>query len=483
MFQLAKVEALAKPDHEDHGQFLYHLWIQFELERQLRDAVRHLEKLEILLKGDLPIGIDRESVEVWSRPELFHIDRQAGAPPDAFAVNGQNWGFPTYNWDAMAEDGFAWWTSRLRHLGRYFQLFRIDHILGFFRIWQIPANQIDGILGWFEPALPFHIDEIRGRGIAFETSRYCVARGKEWTLREWFGEDFESACERYLQAEEHGTWRLRDEFSTQQNIAAHFTEVHPSGERIRSALMKLATEVLFLEVPGSNGSLFHPRCNLHTTRTFQELHDSAQDRLRGLHDEYFFRRHEGFWQARGYDKLPALREHSPMLLCGEDLGMVPDCVPGVMKELGILSLEIQRMPKFLHSSFAHPSAAPYLSVVSPSTHDMSTIRGWWKEDSETTWNFARECLGMDSPPSELTPELAQRIIHQHITSPAMWAIFPLRDLLSIDESVRHPDPDGERINIPAITPYYWRYRCHLSIEELRQARDFTSRLGKPMTRT
>jgi 4-alpha-glucanotransferase len=489
-FTETSILAFASPDHPDYPEFSYHLWLQFELDRQLHDAARHLHERGVSLKGDLPIGIDRHSCDAWSAPHLFHMDRQAGAPPDAFAVKGQNWGFPTYNWDAMARDGYAWWASRLTHISRYFDAFRIDHILGFFRIWQIPTDQIDGIMGYFEPALPVSIDEIRARGIPFVHPRFCQPYLRENTLREWLGEAFEETRRRFLENTGWETYRLLPQFSAQRKIADHFDGLHHQDEaarsradHIRSVLMDIATEVLVIEVPGSKGTLFHPRYALHQTQSWKDLDADTRQRLIDLHDDYFHRRQDAFWQARGFEKLPALRKASPMLLCGEDLGMVPDCVPGVMRELGILSLEIQRMPKSSNQTFAHPANAPYLSVVSPSTHDMSTLRSWWKENPRLTSEFARHCLGLDFPPSELTTELAQRILHQHLDSPAMWAIFPLQDLLALDETLRHPDPDAERINVPAITPWFWRYRMHLDISELRAAPPFTHLLHRMISAT
>jgi 4-alpha-glucanotransferase len=165
-----------------------------------------------------------------------------------------------------------------------------------------------------------------------------------------------------------------------------------------------------------------------------------------------------------------------MLLCGEDLGEVPDCVPGVMAELGILSLEIQRMPKYHHLEFSHPADAPYLSVVSPSTHDMSTLREWWREDAAVTAHFAWSVLGVDFPSLNLSGKTAARIIALHLHSPAMWTLVPLQDLLAIDEAIRHPLPAAERINVPAVIPHYWRYRMHLGLEQLAAADAFNRRL-------
>jgi 4-alpha-glucanotransferase len=484
-FDAERVEATAAPGHPDWAELSYHIWLQYELDKQLSDAVSHLHEHGLALKGDLPIGIDRQSVDAWSLPHLFKMDAQAGAPPDAFAIKGQNWGFPTYNWEVMSRDGYAWWRSRFAQLSRYFDAYRIDHILGFFRIWQVPYDQVEGIMGWFDPAMPVHVDEIHQRGIRFDHERFCKPYIREHFLWERFGDSINEIKDHYLDDCGHGIYQLKRHVSTQRKIVDHFaewnidaSEARARMERMRDGLLDCASEVLFLEVPGSHGTLFHPRCSMHMTKSFQELDHEDKWRMDDLYVDYFYRRQDAFWQARGYEKLPVMRKASPMLLCGEDLGMVPDCVPGVLKELGILSLEIQRMPKSSKVDFADPSHAPYLSVVSPSTHDMPTLRGWWREDPRVTASFAWQAFGEAFPKHELSGEMASRILLQHLYSPAMWAVFPLQDLLAIDESLRHPDPDAERINVPAIMPFYWRYRMHLRIDELASAGDFNHRLSR-----
>jgi 4-alpha-glucanotransferase len=478
-----RVGALADESGAEWPELGYHLWLQFELDRQLAAAVRHLRERGIVLKGDLPIGINRQSVDAWMQPRLFNLESQAGAPPDAFSLKGQNWGFPTYDWEAMKADGYAWWRARFAHLSRYFGAFRIDHILGFFRIWQIPNEQVEGIMGWFEPALPIHVDELRSRGIPFDFNRFCRPYIREHSLVDRFGAEVDRVRHEYLEPCGFGYWKLRDGVATQRRIvevmAAATAPGAPERERylaIRQALMDCVSEVLLIEVPGSQGTWFHPRCLLHLTQSYQELDDDVKWRLSALHDDYFYRRQEDFWEARGYEKLPAMRQASPMLLCGEDLGMVPACVPGVMAQLGILSLDIQRMPKNPQTAFFNPAEAPYLSVVSPSTHDMAGLRGWWREDGKVTSDFAWSVLGVAFPPLDLTGELAARIIARHLQSPALWAVLPLQDLLAMDETLRHPDPEAERINVPAITPYYWRYRMHLGLDQLAAAGDFNERL-------
>ena len=479
-----RVAAMADPTHPEWAAVAYHLWLQHELDRQLAAAVSHLRQRGIALKGDLPIGIDRQSVDAWSSPHGFNMNAQAGAPPDAFAVKGQNWGFPTCNWEAMRHDGYAWWRARFARLSHYFDAYRIDHILGFFRIWQIPREQVEGIMGRFDPALPVHIDEIRGRGIPFDFTRYCRPYIRQHFLWERFGDTAREALDSYLDDSGHGIYQLRDGVATQRAIVAHFAGLTTDDpvaqkrlDRLRDGLLDCASDVMFFEVPGTDGKFFHPRCALAMTRSYQELDSDIRWRIDDLYHDYFYRRQEGFWQARGYDKLPVMRRASAMLLCGEDLGMVPHCVPEVLRELGILSLEIQRMPKRADRVFSDPADAPYLSVVSPSTHDMPTLRGWWREDPQVTADFAWRMMGEAFPPLELTAELATRIIRQHLTSPAMWAVFPLQDLLAMDEDLRHPDPDAERINVPADPDHRWRFRMHLTLGELAAADEFNRRLS------
>ena len=144
-----------------------------------------------------------------------------------------------------------------------------------------------------------------------------------------------------------------------------------------------------------------------------------------------------------------------------------------MKQLGLLSLEIQRMPKDPTKEFFHPNDAPYLSVVTPSTHDMSTIRGWWEEDREKIQHFYNHELGqMGEAPMYCEAWINKAIVLQHLYSPAMWSIFQLQDILGMDEKVRRQNPADERINVPADPKHYWCYRMHLSLEKLLATEDF-----------
>lgn len=304
---------------------IYFVWLQFELDRQLTAAVAHLRAAGVALKGDLPIGVDKESVDAWVSPRLFNMDAQTGAPPDAFAVKGQNWGFPTYQWDEMRKDGYAWWRSRFEKLSRYFDAYRIDHILGFFRIWQIPSQHLDGIMGWFEPALPVKLEEFAERGVEFDHDRFCKPFIRDMYLLETFGVLADAVRQDFLIDHGLGCYGLKSAFSTQRGILEFYEKLTPGDWAdqvwLRDALMDLVGEVLFFEVPGSNGTAFHPRMGMMQTRSFKALAPEVQEVLKQIHEDYFYLRQERFWEVKAYEKLPAMRSASDMLLCGEDLGM------------------------------------------------------------------------------------------------------------------------------------------------------------------
>jgi 4-alpha-glucanotransferase len=428
----------------------------------------------VVLKGDIPIGIYRNSVDAWLNPELYHMDRQAGAPPDDFSEKGQNWRFPTYNWEAMALDNYAWWQRRLHQLSGSFDAFRIDHILGFFRIWEIPASQTEGLMGYFNPSIPYYRDELQHRGLWFDRERMCQPYIREHFLNERFGDLTDFVKVNYLDEYAPGCFHLKPDFSTQAGVEERLTLEPDAGadirnrvERIISGLHSLIGEVLFLEAPDTGGEAFFPRNALHFTRSYQELDEHNRRVIDQIYLDYFYRRNEEFWRNKAMIKLPVIKKATNMLLCGEDLGMVPACVPSVMSELGILSLEVQRMPKNPRITFGQPSEYPYLSVVTPSSHDTSTIRGWWEEDPARSQRFYNENLGnQGAAPLACTPEIVRQIIGQHLQSPGMWAVFPIQDLLGMDERLRHPNPQSERINNPGNPNHYWRYRLHLNVEEL-----------------
>ncbi len=473
------VDEITDPSAPQYDDIAVHYYQQYHLHKQLLEAAEYARENQVVLKGDIPIGIYRNSVDAWVAPNLYNMSSQAGAPPDDFAEQGQNWRFPTYNWDEMAKDDYSWWRKRLKKMALYFDAYRIDHILGFFRIWEIPEDQRQGIMGRFNPAWALHRNEIAERGIDFDYLRYCRPYIREHMLQPLFGDDVEMVKSEFLVEYQPFCFYLKPEFDTQVKVDRYFKvgpEASPAEksnkEKLRIGLNYLISEVLFFEVPFSDGAAFHPRHSMFKTWSFQELSGNTQRCLMELYNEYFYRRNEDFWRQKAMEKLPPIKSATDMLVCGEDLGMVPKCVPDVMNDLGILSLEVQRMPKDPRQEFGHPSHYPYLSVATPSSHDTSTIRGWWEEDSSRSQRFYNEILGKDGgSPFYCEPWVVKDIIVQHIYSPSMWAVFPIQDFLGMNAELRLQNAMDERINEPANPTHYWRYRFHMSIEELLKNED------------
>lgn len=385
----------------ERREMLFYMWLQYQLHRQLSDAVRYARSRGVAVKGDIPIGVSANSADAWENPQLFNLGMCAGAPPDDFATDGQNWGFPTYNWQRMARDGFAWWRRRLERMAEYFDAYRIDHILGFFRIWEIPAGVRSGLLGHFAPALPLAPDEMMERyGFLFNPAM-AAAPGND------------------------------------------------------------PTDVLFVADPVEKDK-WHPRIEGYKTRAYSRLPYEQQQAYCRLHEDFFYARHNDFWRRSALLKLPALVNATPMLACAEDLGMIPACVPQVLEQQRILALEIQRMPKQYGRVLSDPSAYGYMNVASTSTHDMEPLRLWWTARPDQSKYFGPEA----------TPAACRRIIAEHTSSPAMLAVMPIQDWLSISTELRRENPAEEQINIPSVPDHYWRYRLHLPLEEINASARF-----------
>lgn len=472
-----EIEQLCAPSSEHYEAIAIHYFIQYHLHLQLQEVRNYAHQHGVVLKGDIPIGISRDSVDAWSENHLFNMSSQAGAPPDDFSKNGQNWGFPTYNWNEMRKDNYAWWKKRFTKMADYFDAYRIDHILGFFRIWEIPEKCVQGLLGHFSPALPFSPQDMTLFDFRFNHDRHATPYIRRYFLNDLFGEYTDEVIQSYLEKGPDDTYTLQKEFDTQAEIANYFIgQNDDKSKRIKEGLMELTGEVLFIQDPYDQ-SKYHPRISAQYTYSYRGLNNPERDAFNRLYDDFFYRRHNEYWKHEAMTKLPALISSTDMMVCGEDLGMIPHCVPEVMEQLQILSLEIQRMPKDAHRQFGDPAHYPYLSVCTTSTHDMSTLRGWWEEDRGATQRFYNDILGEEGQaPYFAEPWVCEKIVDQHLASPSMLMILPLQDWLSIDGKLRRENPTDERINIPAIPRHYWRYRMHLTLEELLKANDFNKRI-------
>ena len=447
-----EIQQLCSPESDAYTFIGYYYYMQYLLHVQLLAVAEYARRKGVILKGDIPIGISRTSVESWVEPYYFNMNGQAGAPPDAFSVNGQNWGFPTYNWEVMEKDNYLWWRRRFAKMAEYF------------------TASVHGLLGQFVPSLPMSADEIRSFGLNFRPDFMLRPFISEYILNTVFGEQSDYVRETFVRPLHHDLYEMRPEFDTQRKVEAFF-EGKTDSESIwlKEKLYALISDVLFV-ADRNNPELYHPRIAVQNDYIFKQLAEQEQEAFNHLYNHYYYQRHNEFWYHEAMKKLPVLTQSTPMLVCGEDLGMVPDCVSWVMNELQILSLEIQRMPKAIGREFGCLNEYPFRSVCTIGTHDMPTLRGWWEEDAALAERFYHnELHHWGEVPKHAPGWLCKEIIEQHLQSPSMLCVLAWQDWTSIDESLRNPDVQAERINVPANPHNYWQWRMHITLEELMQA--------------
>lgn len=384
----------------------FYAYLQYNAYLQMKGAKEYAHSKGVALKGDLPIGVARYGAESWQHPHLFNFGMQAGAPPDAFSDQGQNWGFPTYNWEEMEKDNYLWWKRRLAYLSNFFDAYRIDHVLGFFRIWEIPLSEPSN-RGHFSPSLPLSVMEITERT--------------------------------NLEPKRHPELFVPDN-REEERSPANFSDTAAADARY--SLYSI--------------NRYHPAVSALNTADFAALRPQTQERFRKLYYDYYYSRNEELWYKNAMRKLQQLIACTPMLACAEDLGMLSPAVHKALGELKILSLEVQNLPK--SGEIGRPGDYPYLSVCTTSTHDTETLRMWLGK------RLHPQCEGTLHP--DATPEECAAVIEENLHSASLFVILPLQDWLSVNIKQRSRYPETERINNPADPNNYWRYRMEVSLEDL-----------------
>ena len=463
-------------------------FIQYHLHLQLKAAADYARQQGVVLKGDVPIGVNRESVETATRPELFHLSAQTGAPPDAFSQNGQNWGFPTYNWNVESgkkkENLVGWFQRRLRWMEQYFDAIRIDHVLGFFRVWEIPDDAVFGLLGHFSPALPMTVGEIEYFGLSFRKELFTRPFINDRVLERLFGLHAPYVRDNFLIPRSYGLYDLKEAYDTQKKVRAFFEGKGDENSLwIRDGLYRLISGVLFLEDP-EQPEMYHPRIGVYNEPVYDALSNEEKDAFMRLYNNYYYQRHNLFWGDQAMHRLTDVFGDTRMLCCAEDLGMLPDCVAPVLDQLRILTLEIQSMPKQTGYEFAHLDGNPYRSVATFSTHDMSPLRLWWEESMERTQRYYVTMLQKQGrAPEHLPAHLAEEIIARHLYCPSMLCMLSLQDWLAMDSELRGKNTRDERINVPSDPYNRWKYRMHITIEELLKADKYNNKVRTMVTRS
>ncbi|MDR0394252.1 MAG: 4-alpha-glucanotransferase [Tannerella sp.] len=478
-----KIESFRQPENEAYDELSYSFFIQYTLHTQFGIIAEYARKNGVVLKGDIPIGINRKSVEAWTEPEYFNMQGQSGAPPDAFSDTGQNWSFPTYNWQTMEKDGFAWWKKRFRNLNHYFDCFRIDHILGFFRIWEIPLEYTEGLCGRFRPALPLSKEEIENYGMDVFDEQWARPRIHIRYLPAIFGKETDmNSLYGFLSHADAEHLVLNEICSTQRKIKKIFEgRTDTKSQVIREGLMTIANEVLFLEDPYKRKH-YHPRISAGKSYAYSELPDENRDAFNRLYNDFYFLRHNEFWKQTALNRLTPLIYNTEMLVCGEDLGMIPASVHEVMEKLQIFTLELERISKVSNREFTDLYTLPYHSVCTTSTHDMNPLRAWWREDRDKTQRYYNSVLKYEGEaPRECSSAIAEQIISNHLKSSSMLTIIPLQDWFATDDGIKRKDPNAERINIPADPDNEWCYRMHITLDALLRAEGFNNKIKTLIT--
>ena len=471
----------------------YLYYVQYHLHLQLKAAADYARSKGVVLKGDVPIGVNRDSVETATHPDFFCLDSSTGAPPDNFSPNGQNWGFPTYCWDnGQQQSSFHknhsslddWFQRRLRWMEQYFDAIRIDHVLGFFRIWEIPQDAVFGLLGHFSPSLPMTPGEIEYFGLPFRKDLFTRPFINDRVLQRLFGLHVPFVRENFLIPRSYGLYDLKAEYDTQQKIRQTFEGRGDENSLwIRDGLYRLVSNVLFLEDP-RQPEMYHPRIGAWQDLVYEALTSDEKDAYMRLYNNYFYQRHNMFWGHTAMRRLSEVFGQTRMLCCAEDLGMLPDCVQPVLDALRILTLEIQSLPKQSGYEFSHLEGYPYRSVATISTHDMSPLRLWWEESPERTQRFYVSMLQKQGrAPEHLPAHLAEEIIARHLYCPSMLCILSLQDWLAMDVELRSKHPRDERINVPSDPYNHWKYRMHLPLEELIAASKYNNKVRTMITRS
>jgi len=452
-------------DETTRPQLIFFAWIQYRLEQQLRSAKTALTELGVLLKGDIPILMNEDSVDLWRQRDFFRTDLRAGAPPDMFSSLGQNWGFPVYDWHVLENTDYSWWRSRVRQASKFYHAYRIDHVLGFFRIWAIPTEHESGILGRFEPSATLSRAELHAAGFSDERIRWLAEPHIPGSaLRDSLGKESEGCISQLLeQIGSEDLYLFQPKAGGERGIYAAECSKEAKEflvEQYRDrALIKIDDETYIY-------SWSFRECSRYTT-----LNEHENQVFEGL-VQRIGEQNERIWEIQGRKTLQMMRETVDILPCAEDLGVVPESVPEVLGSLGILSLKV---PRWTHDydqpgePFIPPENYPFLSVCAPSVHDTSTLREWWNvelSDSERSafWTL----LGYTgTAPGEFDPDTARKVIQGLLATSSVFCVFQLQDLFALEPDLCSTDPAHERVNIPGTAnSVNWSYRIPENLEDI-----------------
>lgn len=475
-------------------EHLFYAWQQLVASGQFKTAVNYVKKSGILLKGDMPILMNEDSCDAWANPQFFNQNLRAGSPADGENPCGQNWGFPTYNWKNLKENDYSWWKERLNVASKYYDAYRLDHILGFFRIWAIPETDCNALTGHTEPFASFKKDDLYELGFDDDRIRWLckphiptgIIEDITWN-HELAHKILETLC---VQLPGEELWLFKDSIKGSKQIQkADFTEFcndENAEKRIKDALIKKWSDRALLEV--SKNKII-PMWTYGSSTAWGTLNKTEQESLTKLF-ENINKKNEKLWKKQAEEIFTAITKNK-MIPCGEDLGVGIECVPQTMKKFDILGLRVVRWSR----EWAE-EAQPYvpfekyepLSVTTTSVHDSSTIRQWWKDEKESVQAFIKaneelfeedEAVRTGAGPEVFSPEIAECILKASASAASLWYIPPLQDFLYLNQKYYLENADDERINVPgSVNEFNWTYRIPCAVEVLTKDRSLIEKIKK-----
>ncbi|KAJ5075943.1 hypothetical protein M0811_06805 [Anaeramoeba ignava] len=478
-----EINYLLSPKSEIYEDAFFYVWLQFILDQQFSQAVKTTNSLGISLVGELPLSVNPKSADTWFYSDLFHQNHSLGLCPDYFDIRGQKWNLPVFNWKEIEKNNFEYLKRKIENLGKYFQAIRIDNISSWFRIWEVPNEFTQGIMGHFEPSIPIHKNELSSIGIN-DFKRLCEPYLPLHVIVSYLGkENAENMIPIYFEKDQENPelYKFKPDFDTQMKISMKMED----GE-LKEGLLGLLTEVCL--IGKSNYENFFPRFNFHKTMSFQELDGNIQFNILKLFNQYFNERNENIWIQSGQTKLSLFTQTTEMLIIAEnfsnsdsDSNSDSTFIDMVLQQMKIPQLKMERIPKEkIKSPFNNIKSFEFNSIISTSTHETENIREWWEimENKDFYW---KNILHRKKNPSYFAEvDICQQIVNQHLNSNSVICFIPIQDLFSLSPNLRIQNPKDERIFSFALNDdSQWKYQIQIPIEDLiLNEKEFTNKISK-----
>ena len=461
----------------------FFVWCQLRASQQFKEGAECLRAKNIILKGDIPILMNEDSVDCWTYPEFFRQELRAGSPPDGGNPMGQNWGFPTYDWDRLEADEFTWWKDRIKTSAQYYDAFRIDHILGFFRIWAASEKDTTAYLGHTIPYADFSHKTLNDLGFSDDRIKWLsephIPTGTIESIT-WNHDEatavLEKLCDR-VNSEE--LWNFKKEIEGDKEIyAMHFFDDEGKDNAIKNALAEKWRDRSLIQIKKDH---FVKVYTFQNSTAWKTLSWEEQEKLKKLFAETEVKENE-LWGKQAETTLSAIVHASDMIPCAEDLGVNLAVMPEVLKKLDILSLKVIRWtrewekPGQPYIPFAD---YPELSVATTSVHDSSTLRQWWNQEKDSVWAFLNSLQADNKPDgnSAFIPEIAEFIMRAFAKCKSSLLINPLQDYLFLEHSFYLENENDERINIPgSVNDFNWTYRIPVTISEMAENKGLLNKI-------